>query len=159
MQHSHSKKINKTLVLSLAFLIFIQGIFLVFFISFFMVYGKSMESTLKHGDIVAVVKKNMLEHILPSAGSKDFIRDKIIVFRKNGRFSIKRCVGIEGDTLIMVPDTFIVPEGNIFTAGDNYRFSVDSRENGYTDIDSIYAYVFCVIFTRGLEVSRLGSVK
>lgn len=160
MQHSPLTKTNKRIILLLILLLSAELFFVYFSMVFFRVNGISMEKTFKHGDVIVAFRKDVLVHFNSSAGKPEFLKNRIILYRSGDSVNLKRCIGIYGDTLIIAPDTFIVPGGSIFAAGDNFRYSVDSRENGFIDIDSIIAFPFYVLYTNQFtELDRLGRVK
>ncbi len=160
MQHSPLTRTNKKVLLFLIMLLLAEVFFVYFSMIFFRVNGRSMENTFKHGDVIIAFRKDVLVHFNSSADKPEFLKNRTVLYRNKGSVNLKRCVGIFGDTLIMAPDTFIVPMGMIFAAGDNFRYSVDSRENGFVDIDSIIAFPFYVVYTNHFnEMERLGRVK
>ncbi|MFO8061397.1 MAG: S26 family signal peptidase [bacterium] len=120
------------------FIVLIIAFNLIF--SFHQIRGNSMNSALNSGDMMICYNGpvfNLLKHRLGS------LRDRIVVLRVNGRFTVKRCVGLPGDTLIFSlqsnTDTFTVPRGKIFVLGDNIHHSTDSRLTGAIDMDSVYS--------------------
>jgi signal peptidase I len=124
------------------------------------VSSASMEPTLDVGDVVLVSQR-------PS-GLDDLDRGDLVTFvsPEDGRRTVKRVIGLPGDTLVIkdsvlyvnerVVDepyvdhasidahysrTYTVPGGRVFLLGDNRGNSVDSRDYGPVAVDDLLGRV------------------
>ena len=106
------------------------------------VYGASMEPTLKQYDFVLVWQWNYQ----PNRG------DIVVTTAENelGQSIIKRVAAVEGQTVTYEQDgktvELIVSKGQVFLMGDNRSQSVDSRKLGCFDIEEIRGKVILRIF-------------
>lgn len=106
------------------------------------VYGASMEPTLKQYDFVLVWQWNYQ----PKRG------DVVVTTAENGlgQSIIKRVAAVEGQTVTYEQDgrtvELIIPKGQVFLIGDNGSQSVDSRKLGCFDIEEIRGRVILRIF-------------
>ena len=141
-----------------------------FFVSPIRVSGDSMDSTLKNNDVMIL---NKIGYRLN--GVKRF---DIVVVNYNGRYLIKRVIGLPGDTLKVINNklfineeyvdepyldedvvtmTFFVeekiPEGEYFLMGDNRESSLDSRSLGNFSEKDILGIASYTIF----PFNRIGS--
>lgn len=168
-----STKKNNSFKLFPAFCIgvFIGLIIKLFIIDTFIISGTSMVPTLKEGEQVWVYKLAYGLDI-PFSTNTFFLwktpkKYDIVTYMMNNRIVVKRCLGIEGESLefsnnlgysISIAGTQIplteqqyqklkhtekVPPNMIFAVGDNYSESVDSREYGFVSVKSITGKVLC----------------
>lgn len=164
---SHSFKIFPAFCIGILIGLLIK----LFVIDTFIVSGTSMTPYLNEGDQVWV---NKLAYGLDVPFSeKTFFLWKtpekydIVTYMMNNRIVIKRCLGIEGESLefsnnlgysVCIADTVIplteqqyqklkhterVPQKMIFAVGDNYSTSIDSREYGFISVRNISGKVIC----------------
>ena len=141
MNRNKSKALQ--IIRILAESVFVIMIIKIFIVSPFIVRGESMNDSLKENNIIFALKKTSID--IMTGYSRDnlkaFLKNKIIVVKNNEAYIMKRCVGIEGDTLIFsaggITDTFIVPQDSIFVMGDNFRNSLDSRKFGFLNVKSV----------------------
>jgi len=143
-----------------------------FFVSPIRVSGDSMDSTLKNNDVMIL---NKIGYRLNGVKRFDFV-----VVDYNGRYLIKRVIGLPGDTLKVINNklfineeyvdepyldkdtvtmTFFIeekiPDGEYFLMGDNRGSSLDSRELGTFSEDEILGIASYTIF----PFNRIGSKK
>lgn len=142
------------------------GIILKFFvIDILRISGTSMEPALKNGSRVAV-NKLAYGLVKPFRGEFFFQwnepeTDDIVIYLHDNKIVIKRVVGESGDLLefsensrytvkinqkeiSLTPVQFQrmknfekIPEGYVFTLGDNQKNSVDSRDYGFVSVKNI----------------------
>lgn len=142
------------------------GIILKFFvIDILRISGTSMEPALKNGSRVAVNK--LAYGLLKPFRGEFFFQwnepetDDIVIYLHDNKIVIKRVVGESGDLLefsensrytvkinqkeiSLTPVQFQrmknfekIPEGYVFTLGDNQKNSVDSRDYGFVSVKNI----------------------
>lgn len=166
MNNFHKKKL---LILCIALGIF-AGFFIKFFlIDIYHISGKSMEPTLKDGSKVAV-SKIAYGLLIPFTQNflikwSEPKKDDIVIFLHENKIVIKRCVAVGGDKLdflinsqytLSLGETKIpiskeqfknlsqfsqVPQGYIMAIGDNYDYSIDSRDYGFISTKNIMGKV------------------
>lgn len=149
------KKITAILMFIVAVLLLLLIIF-VFICSPAIIYGESMSPTLVDGQMIMISRINHNPQI-----------NDIVVYKKpiENKKVIKRVVGVAGDTFVIHNKTlvkensdlrlplnsnqywflstqypklyFTIKIGEVFTVGDNYNNSVDGRDYGAIQIDSI----------------------
>lgn len=147
----------KATVIAIVLLIFIRA----FFITSYVVEGGSMFPTLEDGNKLIVNK--FIYRI------SDLERFDVIVFHANKHADyVKRVIGLPGDTVEykneqlyingeLYKEPYLgtygldenatgdfkvyVPEGKLFVLGDNRKNSLDSRDFGFIDIDSVVGKV------------------
>lgn len=137
----------------------------IFVIDFLKVSGKSMEPTLSSGERIVINKAAY--GIQNPFSKKYFFtwkspkKNDVVTFLNDDRIVVKRCVLTEGDSLEILVDsgyyllidnqnvpltefqylqfagTKTVPSGYIFVLGDNFLYSVDSRDYGFVSTKSI----------------------
>lgn len=135
--------------------------------------SESMDTTLLVGDRV---------YVNTNIEKEDIQRGKIYTFHHDGTYYIKRCIGLEGDhivikdnevyrndelleedyvsSLIDKKESFdldlVVPEGKVFFLGDNRKVSYDSRywEDKFVNIKDIEGMATRIIF----PFNRAGSL-
>ena len=142
------------------------GLFLKLFVfDFLKISGKSMEPTLSSGNHIVINKaaygiQNPFtkEYYFTWKSPK---RNDVVTFLNDNKIVVKRCVLTEGDSLEILVDsgyhiiinnqkvplsefqylqfagTKTVPSGYIFVLGDNFLYSVDSRDYGFVSTKSI----------------------
>lgn len=142
------------------------GLFLKFFVfDFLKISGKSMEPTLSSGNHIVINKaaygiQNPFtkEYYFTWKSPK---KNDVVTFLNDNKIVVKRCVLTEGDSLEILVDsgyhiiinnqkvplsefqylqfagTKTVPSGYIFVLGDNFLYSVDSRDYGFVSTKSI----------------------
>ena len=142
------------------------GLFLKLFVfDFLKISGKSMEPTLSSGNHIVINKaaygiQNPFtkEYYFTWKSPK---RNDVVTFLNDNKIVVKRCVLTEGDSLEILVDsgyhiiinnqkvplsefqylqfagTKTVPRGYIFVLGDNFLYSVDSRDYGFVSTKSI----------------------
>jgi signal peptidase I len=127
------------------------------------VSGPSMLPTLTHGSIVVEFK---LAWGIPLPFTNRYLirwgwpqQEDIVIYPRDGRYVIKRCVASggaplhwSGDYCLRIGDRTVplseiqygnlsgitaVPQNMIFALGDNPEHSVDSRDYGFIDQDSV----------------------
>jgi len=137
------------------------------------VYGNSMNETLKNMDILLT---NQVQYRV-----KDFERGDIIVFKsiENTNY-IKRIVGVAGDTVkivdgkvyingLMLEEDYIsevdytsedlevfIPEGKVFVLGDNRNNSTDSRHWTVGLVDEFV--ILGKSYVRLYPFNKVGSI-
>lgn len=140
-------KNNRKIISNILFFIFSVAIvfFFVFVINIIRIDGESMEPTLKNNSFILTLRN-----------TNNISYDDIIVFTKDDMKCIKRVVAIEGDIVklkegsIWINDiklsnytysgkskTYVIKKDEFFVLGDNPKKSVDSREFGVINIDSV----------------------
>lgn len=137
------------------------------------VYGDSMNYTLKHRDILLT---NQMYYKI-----NDFSYGDIIVFKsKENKNYIKRVIGIEGDTInitngevyingILLQEDYTfeedqtssdlevkVPVGKVFVLGDNRNNSTDSRHYSVGLVDE--SIVLGKAYLRLFPFNKVGSI-
>ena len=142
------------------------GLFLKLFVfDFLKISGKSMEPTLSSGNHIVINKaaygiQNPFtkEYYFTWKSPK---KNDVVTFLNYNKIVVKRCVLTEGDSLEILVDsgyhiiinnqkvplsefqylqfagTKTVPSGYIFVLGDNFLYSVDSRDYGFVSTKSI----------------------
>lgn len=142
------------------------GLFLKLFVfDFLKISGKSMEPTLSSGNHIVINKaaygiQNPFtkEYYFTWKSPK---KNDVVTFLNDNKIVVKRCVLTEGDSLEILVDsgyhiiinnqkvplsefqylqfagTRTVPSGYIFVLGDNFLYSVDSRDYGFVSTKSI----------------------
>ena len=142
------------------------GLFLKLFVfDFLKISGKSMEPTLSSGNHIVINKaaygiQNPFtkEYYFTWKSPK---KNDVVSFLNDNKIVVKRCVLTEGDSLEILVDsgyhiiinnqkvplsefqylqfagTKTVPSGYIFVLGDNFLYSVDSRDYGFVSTKSI----------------------
>lgn len=155
-------------------IILIAGIIIGCLVKFFMLdfirtSGKSMTPTLSDNEIICI---NKMAYGIINPNYQNFIiqwkkpeRNDIVIFLRNNKIVVKRCLFIEGDSLEILSDNYYslkyflkaneqclpitkeqaqwlkdyskVPEGFVFVAGDNLEQSIDSRDYGFVSIKNI----------------------
>lgn len=142
------------------------GLFLKLFVfDFLKISGKSMEPTLSSGNHI-VINKAAYGIQNPFTKEYYFMwkspkKNDVVTFLNDNKIVVKRCVLTEGDSLEILVDsgyhiiinnqkvplsefqylqfagTKTVPSGYIFVLGDNFLYSVDSRDYGFVSTKSI----------------------
>lgn len=142
------------------------GLFLKLFVfDFLKISGKSMEPTLSSGNHI-VINKTAYGIQNPFTKEYYFTwkspkKNDVVTFLNDNKIVVKRCVLTEGDSLEILVDsgyhiiinnqkvplsefqylqfagTKTVPSGYIFVLGDNFLYSVDSRDYGFVSTKSI----------------------
>lgn len=142
------------------------GLFLKLFVfDFLKISGKSMEPTLSSGNHI-VINKAAYGIQNPFTKKYYFTwkspkKNDVVTFLNDNKIVVKRCVLTEGDSLEILVDsgyhiiinnqkvplsefqylqfagTKTVPSGYIFVLGDNFLYSVDSRDYGFVSTKSI----------------------
>lgn len=142
------------------------GLFLKLFVfDFLKISGKSMEPTLSSGNHI-VINKAAYGIQNPFTKNYFFTwkspkKNDVVTFLNDNKIVVKRCVLTEGDSLEILVDsgyhiiinnqkvplsefqylqfagTKTVPSGYIFVLGDNFLYSVDSRDYGFVSTKSI----------------------
>lgn len=142
------------------------GLFLKLFVfDFLKISGKSMEPTLSSGNHI-VINKAAYGIQNPFTKEYYFTwkfpkKNDVVTFLNDNKIVVKRCVLTEGDSLEILVDsgyhiiinnqkvplsefqylqfagTKTVPSGYIFVLGDNFLYSVDSRDYGFVSTKSI----------------------
>lgn len=162
----------------LCFIYLMMKIIQIFIFQIFITDGPSMKPTLHTGDVLMVDRMSSL-----NVDSKDYTRGSVIVInlkKKNdfadGKFLVKRLIGLPGDTIIMednklqiitpegktlIPDesfitynqkvipNFLVdklPRDQYFFMGDNRDESYDSRYFGTVHKDDIAGEAVLMIY-------------
>jgi len=149
---THEKKVRKDIIFFLsAMLLF--AVFFQFFARPTIIRGSSMADTLENNDIVLVWQWNYS----PALGD--------IVITNNdtqlGASLVKRIVAIEGQQYNshsyqnISPSIIIIPQNQVFLLGDNYDFSVDSRDFGTVSVDAIEGKIFFRVF----PFSKFGKIN
>lgn len=142
------------------------GLFLKLFVfDFLKISGKSMEPTLSSGNHIVINKATYgiqnpftKEYYFTWKSPK---KNDVVTFLNDNKIVVKRCVLTEGDSLEILVDsgyhiiinnqkvplsefqylqfagTKTVPSGYIFVLGDNFLYSVDSRDYGFVSTKSI----------------------
>ena len=142
------------------------GLFAKLFVfDFLKISGKSMEPTLSSGNHIVINKaaygiQNPFtkEYYFTWKSPK---KNDVVTFLNDNKIVVKRCVLTEGDSLEILVDsgyhiiinnqkvplsefqylqfagTKTVPSGYIFVLGDNFLYSVDSRDYGFVSTKSI----------------------
>ena len=142
------------------------GLFLKLFVfDFLKISGKSMEPTLSSGNHIVINKASYgiqnpftKEYYFTWKSPK---KNDVVTFLNDNKIVVKRCVLTEGDSLEILVDsgyhiiinnqkvplsefqylqfagTKTVPSGYIFVLGDNFLYSVDSRDYGFVSTKSI----------------------
>lgn len=156
---------NKTII-TLASSIIIIVFSTLFIFTPYTVRGDSMSDTLKRGDVVMALNKGFAQFIgLWKPAEPEYLRDRIIIVNTGNGRMIKRCIGLPGDTLILdmdkYADSVYVPINAIFTMGDNYRNSYDSRNEGCFAMDDIEAFPIYIYFSfyNGIKWNRMGIIN
>lgn len=132
---------------------------------FLKISGKSMEPTLSSGNHI-VINKAAYGIQNPFTKNYFFTwkspkKNDVVTFLNDNKIVVKRCVLTEGDSLEILVDsgyhiiinnqkvplsefqylqfagTKTVPSGYIFVLGDNFLYSVDSRDYGFVSTKSI----------------------
>ena len=142
------------------------GLFAKLFVfDFLKISGKSMEPTLSSGN--RIIKNKAAYGIHNPFTKNYFFtwkspkKNDIVTFLNDNKIVVKRCVLTEGDSLEILVDsgyhiiinnqkvplsefqylqfagTKTVPSGYIFVLGDNFLYSVDSRDYGFVSTKSI----------------------
>ena len=142
------------------------GLFAKLFVfDFLKISGKSMEPTLSSGNRI-IINKVAYGIQNPFTKNYFFTwkspkKNDIVTFLNDNKIVVKRCVLTEGDSLEILVDsgyyllinnqqvslsefqylkfagTKTVPSGYIFDLGDNFLYSVDSRDYGFVSTKSI----------------------
>ena len=142
------------------------GLFAKLFVfDFLKISGKSMEPTLSSGNRI-IISKAAYGIQNPFTKNYFFTwkspkKNDIVTFLNDNKIVVKRCVLTEGDSLEILVDsgyhiiinnqkvplsefqylqfagTKTVPSGYIFVLGDNFLYSVDSRDYGFVSTKSI----------------------
>ena len=142
------------------------GLFAKLFVfDFLKISGKSMEPTLSSGNRI-IINKGAYGIQNPFTKNYFFTwkspkKNDIVTFLNDNKIVVKRCVLTEGDSLEILVDsgyyllinnqkvplsefqylqfagTKTVPSGYIFVLGDNFLYSVDSRDYGFVSTKSI----------------------
>ena len=150
----------------LIFLGLLIGLFAKLFIfDFLKTSGNSMMPTIKPGKHIIINKANYgiqnpftKEYYFTWKSPK---KNDVVTFLNDNKIVVKRCVLTEGDSLEILVDsgyhiiinnqkvplsefqylqfagTKTVPSGYIFVLGDNFLYSVDSRDYGFVSTKSI----------------------
>ncbi len=140
------------------------------------VYGHSMEPILEPGKIIVSVR--LAYGILLPFGNRYLVmwgkpaRGDVIVLENpdEGTTIVKRCVGIEGDMILVEKGSLVVgdmpiagssqrlnwelnrkriPRDHIFVVGDNAEKSIDSRSFGFVSIRKVFGKVLFLKEHRG----------
>ena len=142
------------------------GLFAKLFVfDFLKISGKSMEPTLSSGNRI-IINKAAYGIQNPFTKNYFFTwkspkKNDIVTFLNDNKIVVKRCVLTEGDSLEILVDsgyhiiinhqkvtlsefqylqfagTKTVPSGYMFALGDNFLYSVDSRDYGFVSTKSI----------------------
>ncbi len=143
-------------------------------VDFMRIQGCSMEPTLQQGQIICI-NRMAYGFQLPFFNVylinwKKEKRGDIIVYKNPAdvNYLVKRCIGIEGDNILVnngvleinnikIPISFInsesinnlekIPINTVFTAGDNFFKSIDSRCHGFIPINNITGKVISIPFS------------
>ncbi len=156
------RRIFRRIISAVIAVIAIAAIAAVFIFPIFRIYGSSMSSTLKEGDIVVAVK------------TTDIKAGDIIAFNNGSELLVKRVIGTPGDRIEIGSDgtvsvnnsallepyvrnktfgecdiemPYTVPSGHFFVMGDNREISSDSRNTSVgcaPEEEIIGKIVFCV---------------
>ncbi|MBN2441166.1 MAG: signal peptidase I [Spirochaetales bacterium] len=169
------KKIKPLSILAYVFLstILLLMVLRVFFMGHYIVTAGSMRETLHHGDYILSWKMVSVEdsHKGTPLFYSPLKRGDIVVFELPGQreMLIKRIIGLPGETIEMTKESVVVnncvleeayvsgettynegfyhiPEGKIFVLGDNRKYSRDSREFGFLDIEYVRGKIFLIYF-------------
>lgn len=163
-------KVKKIILEYLPYVLVIIGIILIkqFVVAPIKVNGDSMNKTLRDGDIMIL---NRLDYKF-----NDIKRFDIIVIDDGEEYIIKRVIGLPNETIAYVDNKLFVndkmvdesysygntkdfevkvPNNKYFVLGDNRENSMDSRDFGAFDNNSILGKAKMVIF----PFSRLGVKK
>ena len=156
-------KIKKLIKEYVPYIVILVVILLVknYVVSPIIVNGDSMDSTLKDGDVMILNKMYSTE---------DIERFDIVVIKYEGRYIIKRIIGMPGDEVKVEDNTLYingkiyvqdyldketetenflvkeVPENHYFVLGDNREVSLDSRSFGPVSAEDIEGKAIYTIF-------------
>lgn len=160
------------LLFCIVFIISISFFAKFFLIDFLHVKGTSMYPTLDDKQLI-LFSKCSYGIVKPFGSTLIFSwrkpkRGDVVIYMYQNHYVVKRCVGIEGDTIKLIAnfDDFfynmeingknipltkteyhllkgstVVPKGTIFCVGDNYENSVDSRSYGFIPVINILGKV------------------
>lgn len=135
-----------------------------------LVFGASMQPTLREHDILLTEKITVLK--------KSFDYGDIVTFHSgikanaiSDKTFVKRIIGLEGDTIRICDgqvyrngilleesyigtnftyydDEYVVPKGKLFVLGDHRENSKDSRDPsvGFVDMDKVSGVAYCRVF-------------
>lgn len=136
-----NQKTIKGMMKWLLLILLILG-FNLFVVRLAIVYGPSMEPTLKQYDFLVVWQLGYT----PEAG------DIVVTTSDNqsGQNIIKRVVAVAGEQVSFTQNgemtVVTVPKGQVFLMGDNRDYSTDSRELGCFSVEDICGKVVARIF-------------
>jgi len=160
--HIHISQNLKEWLIDIAVSVVLAGIILIFFMPT-IVQQHSMENTLKPNDYLFVSRQAYRLFGKPQRGDIIVFQSDLPLNESKNKLLIKRIIALPGDT-IAIKDGFVilngeaiteeytkdgytkgdmeevtVPEGHIFTMGDNRQNSTDSRQAsvGMVDIKSV----------------------
>lgn len=138
------------LVMNLFLAFIFQGLIKQNVINSYRIPSISMEPTLYAGDLL-MADLNYYHNRAPGIG------DVVIFYYPDlpEQDQIKRCAGLEGDTITVKNTRIVVPDGMIYVLGDNAKHSVDSRTRGLVPVKDIVARPLYVYWAA--DKKRIGK--
>jgi len=110
----------------------------------------SMEPSLYAGDLL-MADFNYYRSRKPGNGD-------IVIFYypdQPDQHQIKRCAGLEGDSIVINNELMVVPAGMIYLLGDNLQHSIDSRTKGLVPVENVVARPLYVYWAA--DKKRIGK--